>query len=150
MIAGDPNPTGRDFESNRAPELSGSNVRGYNENQFYANELERQIKTQRTNLLIAGGFTLSILAVSLLATWYLFRTAGVSGTPLEYMKLGPVAISGIALPLPLRMFLSYRTRIPVYESYKRRFDLAAATGRPAERDLVEDARAALKALHKPD
>lgn len=100
--------------------------------------------------MIAGGFILAVLVVSLISTWYLFRAGGLGSTSLEYMKLGPVAISGIALPFPLRMYLSYRIRIPVYEGFKRLFDEAAAAQIRVEPHLVEDARAALKALHKLD
>ncbi|SRR6266404_1076551 len=133
-----------------APIKGAASATNFNENCYFSSEFSTQIRTQRSNLWIAGGFTLGILGVSLLGTWYLFRTGGIGGTPLEYMKLGPVAISGMALPFPLRMYLSYRVRIPIYENFKRLFDEAAATGATVEPHLVEDARDALKALHKLD
>lgn len=67
---------------------------------------------------------------------------------MEYVKLGPAALSMITLPFPIRMLLTYRMRIPIYDGYKRLFDAAAATGAEVQPALVEDARAALKALHK--
>jgi hypothetical protein len=117
-------------------------------NVYFSNEFANQIRTQRTNLLIAGGFAFAVLAISVLSAWYLFRTNNFGGTPIEYMKLGPAAISTITLPFPIRMFLTYRMRIPIYAGYKRLFDAAAATGAEVQPALVEDARAALKALHK--
>jgi hypothetical protein len=56
----------------------------------------------------------------------------------------------IRIPFPIRMFLSYRVRIPIYAGYKRLFDNAVTTGAPVQPALVEDACAALKALHKID
>lgn len=120
----------------------------FNENLYYSAEFEKQITTQRTNLWIAGGFALVVLLASLVTTWYLFRTGSSSGVLFEYMKLGPVAISSLALPFPLRMYMSYRVRIPIYKGYKHLFDEATASGTSVESSLVEDARAALKALHK--
>lgn len=117
-------------------------------NVYFSNEFANQISTQRTNLLIAGGFALAVLAIGALSAWYLFRTNNFTGAPLEYMKLGPAALSSITLPVPIKMFLTYRMRIPIYAGYKRLFDMAAATGAAVQPELVEDARAALKALHK--
>jgi hypothetical protein len=122
----------------------------FNENLYFSAEFNKQITTQRVNLWIAGGFTLVVLLASLFVTWYLFRTGSSSGVLFEYMKLGPVAISSLALPFPLRMYLSYRVRIPIYRGYRHLFDEAAARGTSVEPSLVEDARAALKALYKID
>lgn len=121
----------------------------FNENLYYSSELANQIKAQRTNVFISFGFTLGVLAVGLLFTWYVAYKAN-SNASLEYMKLGPLALSGIALPFPLRMYLSYRVRIPIYKGFKRLFDEAAVRGTRVEPNLVEDARAALKAVHKLD
>lgn len=119
-------------------------------NLYYSTELGNQLQTQRTNVLIAGGFAIAVLGLSILSSWYLFKTNSFGGTALEYMKLGPAAISSLALPFPIRMFLSYRVRRPIYVSYKRQFDMAVATGCPVQPELYEDTRAALKALHKID
>jgi hypothetical protein len=149
-MVGDKPTTGEPGKAhNPAPTTGGESETGFNENRYFSAKFAKQIRTQRTNLMIAAGFTLGVLCVSLVSTWYLFRT-GMTGAPLEYMKLGPVAISGIALPFPLRMCLSYRVRIPIYEGYQRLFDEAASKGQSVERHLVEDARDALKALHKLD
>lgn len=118
-------------------------------NLYYSTELGTQLQTQRTNVLIAGGFAIVVLGLSMLLSWYLFRT-NFGGTAFEYVKLGPAAISSLALPFPIRMFLSYRVRRPIYVGYKRQFDMALATGCPVQPELYEDARAALKALHKID
>lgn len=117
-------------------------------NVYFSNEFANQIKTQRTNLLIAGGFALAVLGISIVSAWYLFRTNNFGSTPVEFLKLGPAALSTITLPFPIRMFLTYRMRIPIYDGYKRLFDAAAATGAEVQPALIEDARAALKALHK--
>ena len=123
---------------------------GLDLNRYFSSEFASQIQTQRTNLLIAAGFAFIVLSISILSAWYLFRTNSFGGTPIEYVKLGPAALSSIALPFPVRMFLTYRVRIPIYAGYKRLFDMAAATGATVQPELVEDARAALKALHKMD
>ena len=86
--------------------------------------------------------------IGAVSAWYLFRSHQFGTTPIEYVKLGPAALSMITLPFPLRMWLTYRMRIPIYVGYKRLFDAAAATGGEVQPALVEDARAALKALHK--
>jgi hypothetical protein len=104
---------------------------------------------QRGNVLISLAFTLCVFSVSLVATVYLFRT-GIPGTAIEYVKLGPIALSSISLPFPLRMYLSYRVRLPIYRQLKRCFEKAAELGVDPDPELVDDARNALKALHKLD
>jgi hypothetical protein len=91
-----------------------------------------------------------VLGVSLVSTWYLFKSNSLGSTALEYMKLGPVALSTMTLPFPLRMLLSYRIRIPIYRGYKRLFDEAVAEGATVDPQLFQDARTALTALHKVD
>lgn len=136
--------------SSKGPSKDSAGGGQFDLNLYFSNEFANQIQTQRTNLLIAAGFALVVLSISILSAWYLFRANNFGGTPIEYMKLGPAAISSIALPFPVRMFLTYRVRIPIYAGYKRLFDMAAATGAAVQPELVEDARAALKALHKVD
>ena len=150
MLAGKSKTSKQDDQASITSGADAKSNPGFNENLYFSSEFENQIKTQRTNVCIASAFALGVLAVSLLSTWYLFRTSGPAGTPLEYMKLGPVALSSIALPFPLRMYLSYRVRSPIYWGYKRLFDEAAARGTHVEPHLLEDARAALKAVHKLD
>jgi hypothetical protein len=122
---------------------------GYDRNIEYSKRLEEQIRTQRGNVLISVAFTFCVFSVSLVATLYLFRT-GISGIGIEYVKLGPIALSSISLPLPLRMYLSYRVRLPIYRRLKHGFEVAAKLGVEPDPELVDDARTALKALHKPD
>ena len=100
-------------------------------------------------MLISLAFTLCVFSVSFVATLYLFRT-GISGTGLEYVKLGPIALSSISLPFPLRMYLSYRLRLPTYKRLKRRFDEAAELGVEPAPEWIDQAENALKALHKLD
>ena len=122
---------------------------GYDRYIDYSEQLDEQIRTQRGNVLISVVFTLCLVSVSLIVTFYLFRT-GVPGTAMEYVKLGPIALSSISLPLPLRMYLSYRLRLPTYRRLKRRFDEAAESGVELDPQLIDQAQNALKALHKLD
>jgi len=120
-----------------------------NLNLHFSGQFEDQIRSQRSNLWIATSFTMGVLGISILS-WFLFKSKSQGGTSLEYMKLGPAALSSLTLPLALRMFLSYRVRIPIYRGFKRQFDEAAALGISVDPDLVDDARDALKAIHKVD
>jgi len=142
MSADQPTPGG---PADEAAALSSSVVEEY---RYYADEFGTQIKTQRTNVWIAGGFVLGIVLVAVIATLYLLRTAGASETALEYMKLGPAALSSIALPFPLRTYLSYRIRVPIYRGYKTLFDDALLKQIEVAPDLLDDARNALRELHK--
>lgn len=142
MTADQPTPCG---PADEAAALSPSVVEKYC---YYADEFGTQVKTQRTNVWIAGGFVLGIVLVAVIATLYLLRTAGASGTALEYMKLGPAALSSIALPFPLRTYLSYRIRVPIYRRYKMLFDEALLKRIDVAPDLLDDARNALRELHK--
>lgn len=117
---------------------------------YFSSEFDQQLKAQTTNVLISGGFCLAVVVIGLIGTILLYRTAGVGGSAIEYMKLGPVALSGISLPFPLRAYLQYRVRRPIYQGYKRLFDQAIATKQRVEPYLIEDARSALKSLHKMD
>ena len=92
---------------------------------------------------------MGVLVTSLLM-WFQFKPNGQGGVSLEYMKLGPAAVSSLALPLAIRMFLSYRVRIPIYRGYKRQFDEAAALGISVAPHVFDDARDALRAIHKVD
>lgn len=120
----------------------------FDQNAYYSSRFAQQIESERTNLWISFGFTLIVLAGSLLASWRLFRNAGPAGTYLEYMKLGPIAISGIALPFPVRMYLSYRVRIPIYKLFKSLFDDAAARGEQVHPQVLDDAKDAVKQFHR--
>ncbi len=90
---------------------------------------------------------MGVLGLSILIS-FLFKSNSQGGASVEYMKLGPYALSSLSLPLALRMFLSNRVLIPIYEGYKRLFDEAATLGTSVAPDLYDDARDALKALHK--
>lgn len=126
---------------------SGADLLSY---RYFSSEFEKQIKAQTTNVLISAGFSVGVLIIGIIATVYLYRTSGLSGSALEFMKLGPVALSSIPLPFPLRAYLQYRVRIPIYQGYKRLFDEALATKTRVEPYMIEDARSALKLLHKMD
>jgi hypothetical protein len=141
MSADQPTPCG---PTDEAAALSASVVAQY---RYYSDEFGTQIKTQRTNVWIAGGFVLGIVLVAVIATLYLRKTGG-AGTALEYMKLGPAALSSIALPFPLRTYLSYRIRVPIYRGYKTLFDEALLRRIEVAPDLIDDARNALRELHK--
>jgi hypothetical protein len=117
---------------------------------YLSSEFEMQTKAQRTNVLISGGFACGVLIVGLIGTVLLYRSSGLAGTALEYMKLGPAALSSLALPFPLRSFLQYRVRIPIYHGYQRLLDEAIATQTRVDPCLTEDAREAVKVLQKMD
>lgn len=117
---------------------------------YLSTEFETQIKAQKTNVMISGLFACGVWVVGLVGTAILYKSSGLGGTALEYMKLGPAALSSLALPFPLRSYLQYRVRIPIYRGYKRLLDEAISTEQRVEPYLIEDARAALKALQKMD
>jgi len=117
---------------------------------YFSSEFETQISAQKTNALISSAFAAGVATIGIIGTAFLYRSSGLANTAVEYMKLGPVALSSLALPFPLRSYLQYRVRIPIYHGYKRLFDEAIATGTHVEPYLVEDARAALKTLQKMD
>ncbi|HYW71376.1 MAG TPA: hypothetical protein VE961_10090 [Pyrinomonadaceae bacterium] len=117
---------------------------------YLSGEFEMQIKAQKTNVVISSAFACGVWVAGLIGTALLYRSTGLSGTALEYMKLGPAALSSLALPFPLRSFLQYRLRIPIYRGYKRLLDEAIAADTRVESYLIEDARDALKALQKVD
>lgn len=120
-----------------------------NQNRYFSSQFEDQIKSQRSNLWIATSFTIGAFGISILI-WLLSKSNSQGGASLEYMKLGPAALSSLTLPVALRMFLSYRLRIPIYRGYKRLFDEATLLGTSVEPHLFDDARDALKAIHKVD
>ena len=118
----------------------------YDRNLDYSEQFDEQLKAQRGNLWISSIFTLIVLSIGLVATVHLFRTSAAT----EYLKLGPMALSSISLPFPLRMYLTYRIRAPIYRRLKRRFEEAAENGSEPDPDMLDEARNALKALHKLD
>lgn len=120
------------------------------ENVHYSKLLEKQIKAQRTNLIIAAAFALLVQVVGIVLTLYLVKTGNQLATAWEYIKLGPATVGGLALPIPLKMYLSYRIRAPIYEGYKELFDEAAARGARVGDRVIDDTRDALKSLHKLD
>jgi len=117
---------------------------------YFSSEFATQIRAQKINVLISSGFAAAIWLIGLVATGFLYRSTGLASSAMEYMKLGPAALSSLALPFPLRSYLQYRVRIPIYQGYKRLFDEAIAANTRVEPYLIEDARAALKALQKMD
>jgi len=117
---------------------------------YFSSEFATQIRAQKVNVLISGAFAGGVWIIGLVATAFLYRSTGLASSAMEYMKLGPAALSSLALPFPLRSFLQYRVRMPIYQGYKRLFDEAIATNTRVEPYLIEDARAALKALQKMD
>jgi hypothetical protein len=122
---------------------------GFNENQYFSMQFEKQIRRQKGNVLIGVCFMAGVFLIGLVSAWSVV-SKGIAGTGVEYMKLGVVALSSLSLPYPLRMYLSYRLRGPLYEGYKRLFDEAAARGTEVNPKLVEDARKALEVIHKLD
>ena len=118
----------------------------YDRNIDYSEQFAEQLKAQRGNLWISLVFTLIVMSIGMVATVHLFRTSAAT----EYLKLGPMVLSSISLPFPLRMYLTYRIRAPIYRRLKRRFEDAAKTGSEPDPDMVDEARNALKALHKLD
>lgn len=116
----------------------------------FSQEFEKQIKAQKINVIISSGFAVGVLMVGLLTTLFMYRSSGLSGTALEYIKLGPAALSSIPLPFPLRSYLQFRLRIPIYKGYKQLFDEAIETRTRIPPYLIEAALEALKALQKMD
>ncbi|HXI26001.1 MAG TPA: hypothetical protein VNG71_19255 [Pyrinomonadaceae bacterium] len=105
-----------------------------------------QIKTQKVNLVISSAFFLLAWVAGVIGTLYLNRSEGLT----VLLRLAPAGLSTVALPLPLRSYLKYRIRIPIYVGYKRFFDEALATKTSVEPWVIEDARAALKPLQEID
>lgn len=121
----------------------------FNQNQYFSTEFEKQIRRQKSNVVIALCCMVGVFVTGVIAAWILVGK-GMPGTSLEYMKLGTVALTSFSLPFPLKMYLSFRVRCPIYEGFKRLFDYAESTGTEVSPILVEDARKALSAIHKLD
>jgi hypothetical protein len=117
---------------------------------YFSQQFERQIKAQKTNVLISSGFAVAVLIVGIIATFLLYRSPGLKGSALEYIKLSPTALSSIGLPFPLKSYLQYRTRMPIYTGYKQLFDEAIETRTRIDPKLIEAALEALKPLQKVD
>lgn len=114
---------------------------------YFASEFGKQIKAQKLNILISCAFCVGVLLIGLVGTFLLYRNGDVAGTALEYMKLGPAALSSISLPFPLRAYLHYRIRMPIYTGFKQLFDEAVQNGTRVEQVLIDAAINALKVLH---
>lgn len=149
-MPGDPNSPVNPLETRASPADTKPTAAELAVYRYLSSEFETQINAQKTNVLISGAFAAGVWLVGLVGTVLLYRSSGLGGTALEYMKLGPAALSSLALPFPLRSYLHYRVRIPIYCGYKRLLDEAIATGQRVESYLIEDAREALKALQKMD
>lgn len=63
---------------------------------------------------ISLGFSLALLLLGILVTvWFLRSGSAFSSYP-DLMKVGPLLITSAVAALPLKAFLSYRTRIATY------------------------------------
>jgi hypothetical protein len=114
---------------------------------YLSSEFAKQIKAQKLNIFISGAFCIGVLFIGLIGTVLLYRRGELAGSALEYMKLAPAALSSISLPFPLRAYLHYRIRMPIYTGFKQLFDEAIENRTRVEQVLVDAALNALKVLH---
>jgi hypothetical protein len=75
--------------------------------------LQGQIQTQRGNMRISFAFAVGMLLTGIFVTLWFLRFGSVSAYS-DIMKLGPMLITSAVAALPLKAFLSYRTRIATY------------------------------------
>jgi hypothetical protein len=75
--------------------------------------LRGQIHTQRGNMRISLAFSLALLFLGILVTLWFLRPGSDKSYP-DLMKLGPMLITSAVAAVPLKAFLSYRTRIATY------------------------------------
>jgi hypothetical protein len=76
--------------------------------------LKVQIQTQRGNMRLSLAFSVALLLLGILVTlWFLLRPGSDKAYP-DLMKLGPMFITSAVAAVPLKAFLSYRTRIATY------------------------------------